>query len=90
MNNEFYPLLIKSNAESVAKLLVDAGADPNSESRNGATPIAIAALNGNPGVLAVLASHPNTKLDCQVCSQLVYCMHTTQPTFSAHLLNKSV
>ena len=90
MNNEFYPLLIKSNAESVAKLLVDAGADPNSESRNGATPIAIAALNGNPGVLAVLASHPNTKLDCQVCSQLVYCMHTTQQTFSAHLLNKSV
>lgn len=54
-----------------AKLLLDAGADPNSESRNGATPIAIATLNGNPGVLAVLASHPNTKLDSQVCNRLV-------------------
>jgi len=70
-NKCVFPYPSSRSSEETAKLLLDAGANPNSKSHNGATPLTVAARGGNPGVLAALASHPDTKLNSQVCNQLV-------------------
>ena len=57
-------------------MLLDAGADPNSQAQDGNTALTIAALKGSNNVLTLLANHPKIDLSAQVYTWkcVTYCM----------------
>lgn len=57
---------LHSGSKEVVQQLLDAGADVNSTTRDGATPLMFAASAGHTSVVKLLASQPSIKLHIQV------------------------
>ena len=50
-----------------AKLLLEAGANPNLKDKLGRTPLILAALKGKTNIIELLVKYPSVDLNVQVC-----------------------